>query len=55
MKYSQYAIVAIATILTIGCNKQKAAIDDTEKAAKEAKAKKPARAERRDRPKGRNT
>ena len=36
MKYSKYAIVAIAAILTIGCNKQKAAIDDTEKATKEA-------------------
>ena len=36
MKYSKFAIIAIATILTIGCNKQKTAINDTEEAAKEA-------------------
>jgi hypothetical protein len=36
MKYSKFAIIAIAAVLTIGCNKQKAAIDDTEEATKEA-------------------
>jgi hypothetical protein len=36
MKYHTYAIAAIAAILTISCNKQKAAIDDTEKVTKDA-------------------
>jgi hypothetical protein len=36
MKYSKYAIVAIAAVLTIGCNKQKTAIDETEKVTKDA-------------------
>ena len=36
MKYPTYTIVVIATILTIGCNKQKAVIDDKTDATKEA-------------------
>ena len=36
MKYPTYTIVAIATVLTISCNKQKAVIDDTTDATKEA-------------------
>ena len=36
MKYPTYAIVAIATVLTIGCNKQKTAIDESTDATKEA-------------------
>ncbi len=36
MKYPTYAIAAIAAVLTIGCNKQKAVIDDTTDATKEA-------------------
>jgi hypothetical protein len=36
MKYPNYAIIAIAAILTIGCNKQKAVINDSTDATKEA-------------------
>jgi uncharacterized membrane protein YqiK len=36
MKYHTYAIAAIAAVLVIGCNKQKAVIDDATDATKES-------------------
>ena len=36
MKTTKYLLVALAAVISIGCDKQKAAIDETKEATKEA-------------------